>query len=98
MREIEQTLLYARALHARDGPTLDLEPWVNSVEQATRAVLPIRMTDRDGMITLSDLRRPANPIDLSDRSYIRHFADWRPARPVTGCSSERPPAPPADGR
>jgi hypothetical protein len=74
LSDIDQTLLYARALHARDGAGLDLAPWVNSAELATRAVLPIRMTDRDGMVTLSDLHRPAAPVDLSQQPDNRHFA------------------------
>ena len=74
VRNIDQTLLYARALHARDGGVPDLAPWVNSVEAASGVVLPIRMTDRDGRVTLSDLRRPAAPMDLSGRPSFRHFA------------------------
>jgi len=75
LSEIDQTLLYVRALHARDGVALDLEPWVNSAELASRAVLQISMTDRNGLVTLSDLHRPTKPIDLSDRPYFRHFAN-----------------------
>ena len=30
VREIDQTLLYVRALHDRDGDTLDLTPWGNA--------------------------------------------------------------------
>jgi len=77
LRDIEQTLFYVQELHARDGTALDLTPWVNSAELASRTVLRIRIVDRDGAVTLSDLHRPTAPIDLSDRPYFRHFADAR---------------------
>ncbi|HQT76885.1 MAG TPA: ATP-binding protein, partial [Rhodopila sp.] len=32
-------------------------------------------TDRDGIVTLTNLRPPSSHIDLSDRPHFRHFAD-----------------------
>ncbi len=74
LRNIDQTLLYVRALDARDCESLDLGPWVNSAEMAERRVWPIVVAGADGLLTYSDLRRVTTRVDISNLRAFRHFA------------------------
>ena len=75
LREIDQALLYVRALRARDGDGIDLRPWVNSAEIAHGRLWPISIADRNGKLVLSDLRRVDDQtIDFSDRPQFQRFA------------------------
>ena len=49
IHEIDQTLLFVRALHAREGDALDLRPWVEGSGPEMRLALQIATTDRHGM-------------------------------------------------
>jgi signal transduction histidine kinase/DNA-binding response OmpR family regulator len=75
IREIDQTLLYVRALRARDGHNIDLQPWIESADPENRLAAQISMTDQTGIVTLSNLHQPPRRIDLSDRPHFRHFMD-----------------------
>jgi hypothetical protein len=75
MRNIDQTLLYVRALYARDCQAFDLEPWVHSAEVADRRVWPIVVASADGLETYSDLRHVTARVDVSNLQAFRHFAD-----------------------
>ena len=75
IREVDQTLLYVRALRMQEGNTIDLKPWIESADPSNRLATQIATTDRNGIITLSNLRPPSSRIDLSDRPHFRHFAD-----------------------
>ncbi len=79
VRNIDQTLLYVRALYARDCESLDLGPWVNSAEAADRRVWPIVVAGADGLLTYSDLRRVTSRVDISNLQPFRHFAEQAPA-------------------
>ncbi|HEX2940242.1 MAG TPA: hypothetical protein VHO91_04285, partial [Rhodopila sp.] len=74
IREVDQTLLYIRALRARDG-SVDLKPWIEAADPENRLAAQVATTDRNGIVTLSNLRPPTKHIDLSDRAHFRHFAD-----------------------
>ncbi len=75
VREIDQTLLYVRALRERDGPSVDLSPWIDRVDRLQVLAAQIAMTDRAGAVTMSNLRPVTERIDLSDRAHFRRFAD-----------------------
>ena len=75
IREIDQTLLYVRALRARDGAALDLRPWIEGADPENRLAAQIAMADREGLVTFSNLKPMMTRIDLSDRAHFRHFAD-----------------------
>jgi HPt (histidine-containing phosphotransfer) domain-containing protein len=78
LRGIDQTLLYVRALHARDRETLDLEPWVNSAELAQGRAWPVAIANADGLLIFADLRRILNRVDVSSLQPFRHFARITP--------------------
>jgi signal transduction histidine kinase/DNA-binding response OmpR family regulator len=78
IQEIDQTVLFVRALHARDGRAVDLRPWVEGAGPEMRLALQIATADRNGIVTLSNLRPVTERIDLSDRPHFRHFADQPP--------------------
>ena len=82
IHEIDQTLLFVRALHLREGRQLDLRPWVDGAGPEMRLALQIATTDRNGLMTLSNLRPITERIDLSDRPHFRHFADQPPDAPL----------------
>ena len=94
VREVDQTLLFVRALIEREGRAVDLAPWIDKVDP--RQVLPLQIaaTDRTGLVTMSNLRPVTGRIDLSDRPHFRRFAD-RPedvlhiSPPVLGRVSNR---------
>ena len=75
VREIDQMLLFVRALREREGASLDLAPWISQVDP--QQVLPVQISaaDRTGLVTLSNLRPVTERIDLSDRPHFRRFAD-----------------------
>lgn len=75
VREIDQTLLFVRALRERDGPSVDLSPWIDRVDRLQVLAAQIAMTDRAGAVTMSNLRPVTERIDLSDRPHFRRFAD-----------------------
>lgn len=75
IREIDQTLLYVRALRAQNGAAFDLSPWIESADPENRLAAQIAMADRIGMVTFSNLQPVTTGIDLSDRAHFRHFAD-----------------------
>ena len=75
IREIDQALRYARAIHARDGNSLNLSSWIDNIGLERPLALQISMTDRDGVVILSNLEQPKERIDLSDRPHFRHFRD-----------------------
>jgi hypothetical protein len=75
VREVDQTLLFVRALYERDGTSVDLGPWIDNVDPTQVLPLQIGTTDRTGRLTLSNLRPIAERIDLSDRPHFRFFAD-----------------------
>jgi len=75
VREVDQTLLFVRALRERGGTSVDLAPWIDNVDHEQRLPTQISMTDRAGLVTLSNLRPIAERIDLSDRPHFRFFAD-----------------------
>jgi signal transduction histidine kinase/DNA-binding NarL/FixJ family response regulator len=75
IREIDQTLLYVRALRTHEGNNVDLRPWIESTDPENRLAAQISMTDQFGIVTLSNLHQPSKRIDLSDRPHFRHFAD-----------------------
>ncbi|HEX2942849.1 MAG TPA: ATP-binding protein [Rhodopila sp.] len=74
VREIDQTLLYVRALRAHDG-AVDLKSWVEGVDPENRLAAQLSTTGRDGIVTMTNLRPPTQRVDLSDRPHFRHFAD-----------------------
>ena len=78
LRAIDQTLLYVRALHARDGDRLDLEPWVNSAELAQGRAWPVAIANAEGLLTFRDLRRLPDRVDVSSLQPFRHFARITP--------------------
>jgi HPt (histidine-containing phosphotransfer) domain-containing protein len=80
LRNIDQTLLYARALYTRDNASIDLAAWVNSAEAATRRVWPIAFAGANGLLTYSDLRRVTSQVDISNLPPFRHFADQASVR------------------
>lgn len=80
LRNVDQTLLYVRALYARDREALDLKPWVNSAEVAERRVWPIVVAGADGLVTFSDLQRVTSRVDVSNLQAFRHFADQASVR------------------
>lgn len=82
IHEIDQTLLFVRALHTREGGRLDLRPWVEGAGPEMRLALQIATTDRNGLMTLSNLRPITERIDLSDRPHFRYFADQPPDAPL----------------
>jgi signal transduction histidine kinase/CheY-like chemotaxis protein/HPt (histidine-containing phosphotransfer) domain-containing protein len=95
VREIDQTLRYVRALYARDGAALDLRPWLDSTDPENKLGLQIAITDRNGLVTMSNLRPVTERIDLSDRPHFRHFADHPVddlfiSKPVIGRISKQP--------
>ncbi len=95
VREIDQTLRYVRAMYYRDGTALDLQPWVDSTEPEHRLAMQISITDRNGLVVLSNLRRVTDRIDLSDRPHFRHFAEHPVdelyiSEPVIGRVSKQP--------
>ncbi len=73
--EVDQTLRYVRALHMRDGAALDLRPWLDSGDVAGKLALQLSLADRNGLVTISNLRPVTERIDLSDRPHFRHFAE-----------------------
>lgn len=75
IHEVDQTLLFVRALHQREGNNLDLRPWVEGTGPEMRLALQIATTDRNGIVALSNLRPVTERLDLSDRPHFRHFAD-----------------------
>ena len=75
VREVDQTLLFVRALRERDGPSVDLSPWIDRVDRLQVLAAQIAMTDRAGRVTMSNLRPVTERIDLSDRAHFRRFAD-----------------------
>ncbi len=75
VREVDQTLLFVRALRERDGPSVDLSPWIDRVDRLQVLAAQIAMTDRAGVVTMSNLRPVTERIDLSDRAHFRRFAD-----------------------
>ena len=75
IREIDQTLLYVRALRAREGDNVDLKPWIDAADPHNQLASQIATTDQAGIVTLSNLKPPTSRIDLSDRAHFRHFAD-----------------------
>ncbi len=75
IHEVDQTLLFVRALHQREGNNLDLRPWVEGAGPEMRLALQIATTDRNGIVALSNLRPVTERLDLSDRPHFRHFAD-----------------------
>ena len=95
VREIDQTLRYVRALHMRDGAALDLRPWLDSSEAIGKLALQLSLADRNGLVTMSNLRPVTDRIDLGDRPHFRHFADHDVddlfiSVPVIGRVSNRP--------
>ncbi len=75
IHEVDQTLLFIRALHQREGNNLDLRPWVEGAGPEMRLALQIATIDRNGIVALSNLRPVTERLDLSDRPHFRHFAD-----------------------
>ncbi len=75
VRDIDQTLLLVRTLRERAGPSADLAPWIDQVDRLHAPALRILLTDRAGLVTLSNLQPITRRIDLSDRAYFRRFAD-----------------------
>ena len=75
VREIDQTLLFVRALRERAGPAVDLSPWIDQVDRLQALALQISIIDRNGLVALSNLRPVTDRIDLSDRPHFRRFAD-----------------------
>ncbi len=75
VREIDQTLLFVRALREREGPSVDLSPWIDRVDRLQVLAAQISMTNRAGVVTMSNLRPVTKPIDLSDRPHFRRFAE-----------------------
>jgi|GEM_PF-1944686 len=75
VREIDQTLLYVRALRKQEGNNVDLKPWIESADPANQLAAQIATTDHTGIVTLSNLVPPKSRIDLSDRPHFKHFAD-----------------------
>jgi signal transduction histidine kinase/CheY-like chemotaxis protein len=75
VREVDQTLLFVRALRERDRASVDLAPWIDQVDPQQGLLLQIAMTDRAGLVTLSNLQPVSERIDLSDRPHFRFFAD-----------------------
>ena len=71
VREIDQTLLFVRALRERDGAAVDLGQWIDQVDPGQVLPLQIAVTDRAGLVTLRNLRPIAERIDLSDRPHFR---------------------------
>ena len=95
VQEVDQTLRYVRALHARDGAALDLRPWIDSGETVGELALQLSLADRNGLVTISNLRPVTGRIDISDRPHFRHFAeqpvdDLFISVPVIGRVSNRP--------
>lgn len=75
IREVDQTLLYVRALRTQSGDKIDLKPWIESVDPENRLAAQISMTGKDGLVMISNLKPVTTRIDLSDRPHFRHFAD-----------------------
>ena len=46
VREIDQTLVFVRALRERAGPALDLAPWIDQVDRLQVLALELIITDR----------------------------------------------------
>lgn len=75
IREVDETLLFVRALRGQEGNSIDLQPWIKSADPENRLAAQIATADKNGIVTLSNLSIPGKRVDLSDRPHFRHFAD-----------------------
>jgi diguanylate cyclase (GGDEF)-like protein len=71
----DQILLFARASYAKNLQDFDLAQWSRDQHFATDVTLQIATTDKDGILTGSNLGMPAERTDLSDREHFRVHAD-----------------------
>ena len=71
----DQILLFARTSYAKDPGGFDLAQWSHDQLFATNVTLQIATTDKDGILTGSNLGMPAERTDLSDREHFRIHAD-----------------------
>jgi diguanylate cyclase (GGDEF)-like protein len=71
----DQILLFARTSYAKNPDNFDLGQWSRDQHFATDVTLQIATTDKDGILTGSNLGMPAARTDLSDREHFRVHAD-----------------------
>jgi diguanylate cyclase (GGDEF)-like protein len=71
----DQILLFARTSYAKNLDDFDLAQWSRDQHFATDVTLQIATTDKNGILTGSNLGMPAERTDLSDREHFRVHAD-----------------------
>jgi signal transduction histidine kinase/ActR/RegA family two-component response regulator len=94
IKTIDQTLLYVRESYERDRTGFDLSAWARSTRALTDMTFQISLTDKNGILTVSDYLRNNERIDLSDREHFRVHRD-NPgddifiSKPVVGRASRK---------
>jgi signal transduction histidine kinase/ActR/RegA family two-component response regulator len=68
---VDQTLLFVREAYSRDATGFDLSGWASSRPFLNALSIQIAMTDKNGIVTQSNLGPVTARIDLSDRPHIR---------------------------
>ncbi len=75
IREIDQTLLHVRALHAQGTLARNFRTLLVDDDTAYRLISQVALADRHGLMSFSNLAPATTRVDLSDRAHFRHFAD-----------------------
>lgn len=73
VNEIDQTLLFVRALREGEGPEVDLTTWLQRSGTQPALAAQISVVRRDGIVELSNLLKPESRVDLSDRPHFLFF-------------------------
>jgi hypothetical protein len=71
----DQILLFVRTSILREPERFDLARWSREQQFATDVTLQLATTDKNGILTDSNLGMPAGRTDLADREHFRVHAD-----------------------
>ncbi len=94
IKTIDQTLLYVRNSYERDRAGFDPTAWARSTQAVTDMTFQISLTDRNGMLIISNYLKGNDRVDLSEREHFRVQRD-SPAddifvsKPVLGRASQQ---------
>jgi signal transduction histidine kinase/DNA-binding response OmpR family regulator len=95
IRAIDQSLLYAREARAKDRSGFRIYNWARATQFLPELTLQISLIDRSGHISGSSLFPKAEPVDLSDREYVKVHTATSPdelyiSTPLLGRATNRP--------
>ncbi len=71
IKTIDQTLLYVRDSYERDRTGFDLTAWARSTQAVTDMTFQISLTDKNGILTISNFLKGDARVDLSDREHFK---------------------------